>query len=224
MGVVRYFVEWDWAAADAELSRALVLGPGNAYAIYVKAGIAGTLGHFAQSLQLSQRAVELDPLYAWNYAALGEGYRWSGNLAPAEAADRKALELNKTGAGLHVTLAYTLITKGEASAALAEVEKETDAAMRQVALPLALDALGRSDEAKQNLAIAEQQYAVRQAYWIAVVYARPNDLNQAFAWLDRARRQRDPILIAGIQGEPMLNGIRADGRYKGIIKQMDLSK
>jgi len=222
MAVVRFFVDWDWSGTDTELKRALEFDVANSYAVYVQSGLAAALGHIDQNVRLTQRAVALDPLYAWNYASLGEAYRWAGRLIDAEAADRKALELNDAGAGLHVTLANALLAKGEASAAYAEVQKERVSAIRQVALPRALDALGRTREADQSLAIAERENSATQAFWIAVIYAGRNDVNRAFTWLDRAYRQRDPILVTNLKSDPLLQNLRSDPRYRALLQKMNL--
>jgi TolB-like protein/Tfp pilus assembly protein PilF len=216
--------EWNWKAAEAEINQALALDPGNADAFGVATVVALTQGHFDEALQLAKRVVALDPLSAVNYGAfagLGGAYLASGRLIEAEAAYRQSLDLAPTMSQGHFLLGWALMARREPTAALAEMEQETDERYRDVGRAMALDALGRKTEADRALAVAQTKYAGVVEYPIAVVYANRNDLDKAFAWLDRAYQLHDGW-VPWVPWDPLLKNLRGDPRYKAFLRKMNL--
>ena len=82
-------------------------------------------------------------------------------------------------------------------------------------------ALGRKAESDAALARAIKGFAGTWAYGIAEVYAYRGEIDQAFAWLDRAYRQRD-VLLYRIKGNPLLRTLEADARYKTFLRKIKL--
>ena len=62
MGQIKYDLEWDWTAAEAEINQALALDPGSAYAFQYASAVARTRGRFDEALQLGQKAVVRIPV------------------------------------------------------------------------------------------------------------------------------------------------------------------
>ncbi|MHB8723571.1 MAG: TIR domain-containing protein [Steroidobacteraceae bacterium] len=214
-------IDWNWRAAEIEVNQALALDPGDADAIKKASHIALTLGRFDEALRLAQNAAALDPLGAWKYGAIGNAHKASGRLIEAEAAYRQALDVAPTMSQLHLMVGWVLVARGEPTATLAEMEQETDDTYRQVGRAMALDALGRKDEADRALAVAEAKYAREAGFPIAIVYANRSDLDRAFAWPERAYQQHDDWL-QWIPGEPLLKNLKGDLRYKAFLRKMNL--
>ncbi len=59
------------------------------------------------------------------------------------------------------------------------------------------------------------------AYQIAEVYAYRGQVDQAFAWLDRAHKQYDGGLVF-VKTDPMLQNLRSDPRYSQLLKNLNL--
>jgi hypothetical protein len=131
------------------------------------------------------------------------------------------LELNPAIEAMNYRLGLVLLARGDAAAALAEMQREPDAARQQLGLVLAFDALGRNAEANAALAIAEKNGA-GWAYQLAEIYAHRNDPDQAFAWLERAYADRDSGLPQYVKGDPLLENLRGDPRYAELLKKMNL--
>ena len=107
--------------------------------------------------------------------------------------------------------------------ALAEMEKEPERSWREFGLALAYHALGRhsdSDAALADLIAHDQDDA---AYQVAEVYAYRGETDQAFAWLDRAYRQRDSGL-GHLRTELLLKNLRSDPRYAQLLKKVNLAE
>lgn len=221
MAQILFDLDWDWGAAESEIRQALALDPGSAEAFQWASAIVRTVGRFDEALQLARSAVALDPLDAWNYGVVGHAYWAGGRVVEAERAYRQALDLAPRMAQLHIMLGWLLVDRRELPAALTEMEQETDERYREVGRALTLDALGRKNEADQALAIAEARYADAVAYPIAVVYAHRNDLNSAFAWLDRAYERHDGW-VPWVPWSPLLRHLKGDPRWKALLRRINL--
>jgi predicted Zn-dependent protease len=66
----------------------------------------------------------------FSYQTLGNAELARGDLAAAETAYRRAVELSPTAAGLHLTLSWALLARAQPAAALTEMQQETDAGWR----------------------------------------------------------------------------------------------
>ncbi len=97
---------------------------------------------------------------------------------------------------------------------------EGDALISQT---LALDALGRTREADVSLAAAEQKYAERYGYQIALVYASRNELDRAFAWIDRAYAQHylGPLFL---RNDPLQRHLETDPRFGAFLRKIKLTQ
>jgi tetratricopeptide (TPR) repeat protein len=222
LGQTLYAMDWDWAASEREVKRALEIDPADTDSLYLAAQTAISQGRYQEAQRLSQRVIDGDPLRALGYRALGTAYYFGGKLADAEAALRKGLEVSPTGDSLHYKLGLVLLSRKDAQGALAEMEREPHTGWREQGLPLALDALGRAADADRAIAIAEKAAAQGWGYQVALIYAHRNDSASAFAWLDRAYEQHDPGLAIFVEGDPLLQSLRADPRYKALLRKMNL--
>jgi hypothetical protein len=117
-----------------------------------------------------------------------------------------------------------LLAQGKQGAALAEIEKESDAGFRVSSLARAYAVLGRRAESLTAIALVEKSFASNQPYNIAAVYALLGERDQAFSWLERAYQRHDSALV-GIPPftvDPDLKSLRGDPRYKALLRKMNL--
>ena len=47
-------------------------------------------------------------------------------------------------------------------------------------------------------------------------------VHAAFEWLERAYRQHDGGLSAGVMTDPLIEGLRGDPRYRALVRKMNL--
>jgi TolB-like protein/DNA-binding winged helix-turn-helix (wHTH) protein/Tfp pilus assembly protein PilF len=222
-GIVLQYCDIDLLSAEREFRRALELQPGSSDALRSYAWLALASGRLDQALQLAQRAVSLDPLNPWNFAAIGDVSWTGGRWADAEAAYRRAVELGPTDAGLHSLLANILLSSHKAAEAVGEAEQEPDAGWRETALLFALDAAGRKGEADRAIAAYELKYADDDPGGIAAFYACRHDTQRAIQWLSR--------LVAKHQGEyhdlpnreACLKSLESDSSYKAWRQKLKLT-
>jgi len=222
MGKCLALIDWNWKEGEAELRKALELDPLNSDALVILSYVIyGLDAHSPEAVQLAKRAVDRDPLYAFNFNNLAVAYFMDGKYAEAEQALRQALDLNSTADGISANLAGVLLYRGDAAMALKALEREPDEPIRENLRPAILDALGRGGDANRVLAACETKYGNVDPVGIAAVYARRKDLDRAFYWLDRAYRQHNfqlPIL----HSHPDFTSLRSDPRYKALLNKMNM--
>jgi transcriptional activator of cad operon len=218
-GTVLQYCDRDLLAAETEFRRALELQRASSDALRSYAWLALADGRPDQALQLAQRALSLDPLNAWNSAVLGS-VRWAvGRFDEAEAAYRKAAELNPTAAGLHGLLANILISTHKAAEAVAEAEREPDAEWRTTVLPFALDAAGRKNDADRAIAVYELKYA-DDSEGIAAFYACRHDAERAIQWLRSFAAKHAGEYHDLPNREACFRNVESDARYQTLQRHM----
>ena len=221
LGWIHNRYDFDWEAADSSFRRALELEPGNAMALRRAGAQSLTLGRIKESIDLANKAIERDPLRPGSYVNLGLNLLADNRDAEAEAAFRKALELEPDGVAFHQLLGLALLLQGKTDAALREGRQETDEVWRLLNLSLVFHALGRRGESDAALAALKGKFAEGAAYQIAEVHAFRGEADLAFEWLERAYVQRDGGL-AEIKGDRLMRGIVGDPRYKAFLRKLKL--
>jgi Flp pilus assembly protein TadD len=146
-------------------------------------------------------------------------YRRQRLSTDAEASFRKALDLNPAGPFLHWNIALAQLLRGEHTAALAEMQRETTAPGRTTGLALVYHAMGRAKDSDQ--ALREMAKADVSPFWFGAVHAFRGETEQALAWLERAYQAHDFYLV-DMKGFPLLKNLEADPRYKALLRKMKL--
>jgi len=219
-----YMLDWDSASARTDLDRALALDPKNTQVLWLVGYIDDAEGRFDESLATHSRIRDLDPLFVDNYRQLGNAYYRSGRLAEGETELSEAIRRFPTATTLHYRLGLILLAERKPEAALAEFAAEQQSDFRMLGMPLALDRLGRKEEADKILAQALTTDSVLNGapYQVAIVYANRGETNRAFEWLSRGHRLRDTGMH-WMKYDPLLKPLKNDPRFKALLDEMHQS-
>jgi serine/threonine-protein kinase len=221
-GQIYLTIDWDWEAALAEFQKAYDLDPTDANtARNLGISLFNLHGESGTVLALLQKAIELDPVNPHCYAFIGSYYMETDKLPEAETAYRRAIDLLPTGQDLHVLLGTLLLLRGEAATALAEFRRDPDESNQRQGAAMAYYALGRKAEADAVLSEMERLDATTNADGIAETHALRGEIDQAFAWLDRAYQQRD-FSLSVINRDPLMKSLHGDPRWKAFLHKMKL--
>jgi Tfp pilus assembly protein PilF len=214
---------WDWAGAQADLERALVLDPTDGEVRRLYGDVLASLGRLPEAIAAYRRATELDPLSSPTWGGLGWYLMQSRDLAGAHEALRRALEI-EPGSALSLGYLGTLqLLEGKAAEALATSRKITsDEVFRLFGISRAEHMLGNEKESDRALEELIVKHAKDSAYQIALVFAQRGQKDEAFEWLERAYMQRDGGL-AEIKVDLLLSDLRSDPRYQAMLRKMNLS-
>jgi tetratricopeptide (TPR) repeat protein len=167
---------------------------------------------------------DIDPLQADNYRQIGNADYRAGRLDAGIAVLTDALKRIPAATTIHYRLGLLLLAQRKPEAALAEFSMEQFADFRLVGIPLALDKLGRREEAEKILAQALTHDTVVNgaAYQVALVYANRGDADRAFQWLERGLQQRD-VGMLWMKYDPILRPLSHDPRFNTILARMHQS-
>jgi tetratricopeptide (TPR) repeat protein len=82
---------------------------------------------------------------------------------------------------------------------------------------------GRRAEARRLLkqALAHADGRRLAPYYVAQIYARLDEKDQAFAWLVRACEERDEQIVT-LKVDPKLDGLRSDPRFSELLRSIGL--
>ncbi|HRJ28457.1 MAG TPA: tetratricopeptide repeat protein [Cyclobacteriaceae bacterium] len=220
LAYVKTSYDWDWAGADTEFKKALVLDPSNIGALNGMANLALALGRFDEAIELYKRALELDPLRPIIRINLGMTLMHNNQPDQASIVLKEALSLNPEFPTAHYRLGLSYLLQNKIDDALAELNQESVEDWKKHGLALAYSKQNttRGDSLLQAFI---QNYGDVSAFQIAEVYGYRNDPDRAFEWLEKAYRQRDGGL-GTLLGNPWLKSLEADYRYHSFLKKMRL--
>jgi TolB-like protein len=213
--------DWRWAAAAEAAERAVALWPGDARLLAVASLAHFTLGDLAAAQSLLTASLDRDPLNLGSRLRLGLVEEFSGRYDEALASYRRLLSLRPGYPGAHAYRARVKVLQGKAESALKESAEETDPFWQRYAEALALVAAERGDEAQALLQRMIEEDGAVAAFQLAELFALGGQVDQAFAWLERARVQRDSGLSA-LLGNPLLESLHADPRWAVLAHSLDL--
>ncbi len=221
-----YREDWDWVGSEREFTRAIELSPSSVEAHHRYSHLLMALGRIPESLEQSQLALAVDPLYAGMKTHLGWHYYMAGQLEQAVEQLENTARTDPGFGETHrfLTLVYTL--KGRYADALAEHRKAVGlgaVADSNAKLALIRAAAGQRDAALHVLGAAmnRAERGEGSAYEVASVFAVLGLRDRAFSWLDRAFEERD-VNLPEIKLDPFLASLRSDPRFQALLRRMEL--
>jgi TolB-like protein len=219
--------EWDWQGAEREFRRALELNPNYAtahqwYGLWFMAH-----RRFEEALEEERLAHEADPLSTIIETDTCQFLEFAGRDDDAIRHAQRALELDPGFSLAHLYLAEAYNRKRNYPEAIAELEgpglKDVGAWVTLI-LARTYALAGQRDKAKAALRIILESpnHGEDAAVPLASVYATLGEKEPAFAWLEKAYRNREGgLILLGVSPVPQL--IRQDPRFEGLMQGMRLS-
>jgi TolB-like protein/Tfp pilus assembly protein PilF len=209
----------DPAAAARHIEHALALEPANVTTISAAAGLEQNLGRLEQAARLDEYAVAHDPLNPKSHGSLAYDYARLGRIDEAIVSYRTALRLSPGRIGTAYNIGELLLRKGDAAAALGQMQQEAEENWRLMGLTMALHALGRDAESDASLRELIAKYETDSAYNIAYVVAFRGETDRAFEWLKKAVAYHDTGLVE-LATDPMFASIHADPRWLPFLREI----
>ena len=224
MGFVRFWLDWDWLAAEADFRRAATLDPNYAFAHRMLGVALSHLGRHAAAAAAMRHAVRLDPLYAMHYALSAMLAFQAGDYAGGIAFGRQAITIDPRFWIGHFHLAQSLEQAGDQEEALRVLE--TAASLSGTSTkPLMLQGYilarqGRTNEARARLAVLQEVARDRfvPPYAAALISAGLGDGTAAIAALEGSLALRD-VNLAFLPHDPKWNPLRTDPRFVSVLKR-----
>jgi TolB-like protein/DNA-binding winged helix-turn-helix (wHTH) protein/Tfp pilus assembly protein PilF len=225
LGWIYFQYDWDWLHTEAEFKRAIELNANlpSSYARY--AFFLQAMGRQQEALAAVHRAVELDPLSAWNIGEEGRILYRARRYEDAVARYQRALELDPSyvPALSRIAEAYEQLGKYDEARAYAQKYQQTSGDPR---LSLQLMAriyarMGKRREALEALRSFEKIGPLGgDEYALAGIYSALGDRDRAIAVLEKLVQTRStmPFVFVG----PELDSLRSDPRFQQLLRRANL--
>jgi len=222
LGLVQLNYDWDWKGAADSLEQAVALAPGDVDTVGLMAHHAAITGQRERSLQLGRQAMELDPLNLSSGYARLRSLTNAGHFAELEKEAEHIIALNPSGFRSRMFLCLSRLLQGRADEAAAAAEQVPADWGRLTTLACARFAQGRKSESEANLIELVEKFGEHAIYQVAQVHAFRGEADQAFAWLEKAYRQRDSGMTL-MKDDPVLKNLHGDDRWWPLLRKMKLA-
>ena len=221
---VLLYDDWDFDGAERELKRAVELSPSHGGGHHQYSHLLLLQGRFDESLVESKKYLEVDPVSESPVGHLCYHYLYSRQYDEAITQCRKAIQYSDSPQGY--TLAEAYYQKGmfreaheEYLKAFARDRAATDVieGFRQAFARSGMPGFYRLWLERRKSKPPDQQRLVD----IAELYARLNEKDQAFEWLEKAYSQHDDGLLR-LREELGFDNLRSDQRYFDLLRRIGL--
>jgi DNA-binding winged helix-turn-helix (wHTH) protein/Flp pilus assembly protein TadD len=222
LGLVKFWFDWEWAAAETAFQEAILVDPSYPFAHRMLGILLAHMGRHDEARAAIRRSRELDPLVAVEHALSAQVAFVSRDYASAVQFARQAIVVDPE-------FWIGLFQLGQAYVQLGESEQALDALnnagrfsggnSKVISLRGYLFAkLGRTNDALQVLdtldVIARDRYV--PPYAMAQVHLGLGNLDKAMEWLERAYDVRDVHLVL-IPVDPKWDPCRSDSRFADLL-------
>jgi eukaryotic-like serine/threonine-protein kinase len=222
IGIIYLWHNWDWTTAKKYFERAYALNPGSALVLRRTALFYFSVGPAEKALELTRKAVRLDPLSPTAYNNLGSMALAANRVKEAEAAYKKSLDLRPENATTRTSLARVYLQQKRYQEAKAEFNKlPADSPWRLYGTALVSYALGNKKEADEALQTYIEKRKDISTYQIAQIYAYRGEVDQAMQWLERAYKLHDQGL-AEIKYNQFFSTLKGNPQYDAFLRKMNL--
>lgn len=228
LATVLWQYDWNLPAAEEQFRRALAIRPDDPWIHTWFSFALAAGGRLDEALAEVERARALDPADLEARLNLGLIRLWRREFPAAEAALRELVEREPSFWLGHLLLGRALEGQGRLREAIAEYRRarELDRVSPEPWMDLgrALARAGERAEAEEILVglVNPPPGSYVAPFQVAMVHLGLGDLDQAFAWLEKAYEARSWYLTwLGVA--PELDPLRADPRYDDLVRRVGLA-
>jgi adenylate cyclase len=228
----RTVFDWDWPRVESLYQRSLRLSPHSAmahdcYGIFY----LSPMGRHEEAIAELKRAVELDPLSVLLPHDLGWVLQIARQYDAAIEQFQKALQmesgLNNAYRGLGESYAYKGIYEKSIEAMQNLVKTSEGTPYALASLGWAYGVAGKKDEALKVLDTLKEKAKLEPVAPsdFARVYLGLGDKDQALYWLEKTYEERSGAwVLVWARHWPFFDGLRAEPRFKELLKKIRLEK
>jgi len=222
---VRYYLDFDMAAAEMAVERALALNPSHLRSLVHYSWQLGEAGRFTEAIDLAQRAIALDPLSGVVRTTSGQAYYLNRDFANAYKEYEKLLELAPDDPSSHFYMAWASEQMGDYEKAITlherAIELSDRAPLYVSALGYAYGLAGSNSDALVILdeLIEREAEGLAEPFHVAMVNIGLGNKEQAIDWLEKAFEARSSHMLYIKQGA-QFDSLRDDPRFISLIERM----
>jgi DNA-binding winged helix-turn-helix (wHTH) protein/tetratricopeptide (TPR) repeat protein len=229
MGMVLFFYEWNLPRAEQEFRKAIALDPNYAMAHAWYALDLVAMGRSQEAIAQARIAHNLDPLSLIVNTELGWALYSNRQYAQAIDTYKSVIDLDDGFARAHTRLGMVYAAQDDFKSAILEFRKSQGLSGPDAYVDGLLGyALARSGntEAARKILLELRDHSSREyvpAFSLAMISLGLGDNGQAMDWISQSFQERSTYLVYA-RTDPLLDRIRKDSRFSGLIYQMGLSR
>jgi len=227
-GLIHYWFDWDFRAAEAELRRAIAIDPNNVNARMFLGQVLAALGRSDESDPEWSAALEVDPLSPLTQGIVGSGLFFARRYDEGMVRCKRALEIDPDHVQSLFALAMNASWGGDLETAVRAGERAVAVSSRSpffvASLGIALARSGRRADAeavaRELLARRAHEYILPLLHaWMAIVLG---DLPAALDHLERALDERNAMMFA-LSAMRIYDPLRGDPRFESIQRRVGIA-
>lgn len=181
----------------------------------------GRLGSLSKGIEICEKAMELDPLYVFNFYNLSELYYLQEKYNQSITVIQKAIiAYPETEQEFLVQLSHCYLLLGKIKKAKDFALTIEDDMWKYRALTLAEYGLGNTKISDSLLIEYIKTYGEEDAYYIAACYNFKRVPDEAFKWLNRSIDQKELQSLNVIMFDPLFKNLHLDPRWKPLLKRL----
>ena len=227
LAYIKNWYDWDWSGAESEYRRAIELNPNYVTAHQWLALEMAQMGRMDEATREIKRAQDLDPLGLIANINAGWIFYHARKYDRAIEEMRKSLELDPNFARGHWAISEPLEQQQKYDEAIAELQKARQLDETPIMLALlghVYAVTGKRDETRKIIDelndLSKRMYV--DPYFLAEIYVALGERDQALQALESAYAQRSSWL-SWLKVEPKFDQLRADQRFKDIVRRVGLT-
>jgi adenylate cyclase len=225
LGLVTATYDFDWAAAEKHFDFPLAKQASYEFIRPMYSGLQFLRGNVEQAIQLTQRAIEEDPLEVWPRMNLHAFLQAAGRDQEALEQLKKVLELDPNQVVALVSMAMIYADKGDLAEAIKVARRAYAVGPWLPESPGVLAALlRRNGEEVESRSLANQLGSGEvpgNARAHAVFHLLCGDMERGADWTEKAIEQRDGSIMYYLRFV-VSKGLRASARWPKIAKMINL--
>ena len=224
LGVLKFWLDWDWMGAEAACRRAIALDSSFGLAQRMLGVVLSALGRHKEALVAMRRARELDPFDFTHHALSAQVAFTARDYLTAVESARQAILLNPEFWVAHYQLAQAYERLGRYDSSLDALQSAglfSDGNSKVISLRgYVLARLGRTSEAKDLLHTLETvpRDKYMPPYALALLHAGLDEREAALECLERAFDAHDVHLVLLVI-DPKWDTFREEARMLAVIER-----
>lgn len=223
-GFVKFWLDWDWPAAETSFRRAMELDPHYPLAHRLLGIVLAHMGRHAEAADAIRRARELDPMLAGHYALSSQIVFMGRDFTAAVQFAKQSITLDPQFwiGYMQLGQAYEQLGRFEdAIAALNEAARLSGGNSKPISLRGYIFAkMGRTDEAVEVLgmlqSLARERYV--PPYALALIHAGLDQFDESLSCLERAFETHD-VHLAFLPVDVKWDALRQDPRLLSLMNR-----
>jgi tetratricopeptide (TPR) repeat protein len=231
LAINKCYIDWDFAGAESDYVRAVELNPNDATAHHWYAEFLGMQGRFDESFKEYDRAIALDPLslpirtdmalnyyYARNYDAAIENLNKAKEIDPDYWRTYEFLSWCFREKGMYEDAAVTIGKRYATQFKRGEISSEHFQMLKRYNESLKAGATQSGAKGYWQAELKFQK-AGQPPFFVAVAYAKLGDVDNAFAFLEKAYNEHFSGMV-WLKVGPELDVLRSDPRYNDLMRRV----